>query len=206
MEIVNKRMGDLQVGDKIIGSDGAPIEVIQAYEEHIPERMYEIVLEDGQVIKSSGNHFWYSETEKDLAEKKKYIRAAKVYFKNNVIPAYDPLYPAYPIGLIGEKFANNAKDVLFIRRVAKSLGPTVSTPNLIFDNYMDVVGEDLVYSYSFNDMIDFLSLMKEAISKKGKNYFYFGRVRTADEIFGIINSGNTINIPEKGDISNGKKH
>ena len=202
MKIENKRMGDLKVGDKLIGSDGQTIEVTQAYDEHIPKKMYEIEMEDGQVIKSSGNHFWYCETDTDRKEKRKYAKAAKAYFKNHILPAKDPLQPAYPLMLIGEKFASTEKNVNFIQRVAQSLGPSVSTPSLVFDNYMDLVEDDLIFTYSFNDMIDFLELMKNAVTGSKNEYFYFGKVRTADEIYGIIDTGN-INIPEKGDISNG---
>lgn len=32
-----KNFGDLQPGDQLIGSDGQPVTVVRAYDEHIPE-------------------------------------------------------------------------------------------------------------------------------------------------------------------------
>ena len=60
-----KRFGDLQSGDVILGQDGLPVEILQAYEPHVPESLWEIEFEDGAVVKASGNHLWYCETTLD---------------------------------------------------------------------------------------------------------------------------------------------
>lgn len=60
-----KNFGDLEPGDFVLGSDGQPVEVVRVYDEHIPETMWEIELDNGTVIKASGNHLWYCETKLD---------------------------------------------------------------------------------------------------------------------------------------------
>ena len=60
-----KEFGELQVGDFVVGSDGKPVEVLRVYDEHIPETMWELEMEDGTLISASGNHLWYCETSLD---------------------------------------------------------------------------------------------------------------------------------------------
>ena len=60
-----KSFGDLEPGDFVIGSDGEPVEVVAVHDTHIPETMWEIELDDGTLIKTSGNHLWYCETRLD---------------------------------------------------------------------------------------------------------------------------------------------
>lgn len=62
-----KEFGDLEVGDVILGPNNEEVEVSQVYDEHIPEKMFEIVLDDGSMIKASGNHLWYVETDLDYS-------------------------------------------------------------------------------------------------------------------------------------------
>lgn len=57
-----KNFGDLEPGDVILGGDGEPVTVVQAYEPHLPETMWELELENGETIKASGNHLFYVET------------------------------------------------------------------------------------------------------------------------------------------------
>lgn len=59
-----KKLKDLEVGDFIEGSNG-PVEVTAIHESHLPETMWEIEIEDGTLIKASGNHLWYCETRLD---------------------------------------------------------------------------------------------------------------------------------------------
>lgn len=60
-----KKFGELEPGDMLIGSTGEPVTVTKVYDEHLPESMWEIELEDGSLIKASGNHLWYCETKLD---------------------------------------------------------------------------------------------------------------------------------------------
>ena len=201
-----KEFGDLVPGDKIIGADGTPVTVTNAYEKHIPERMYEIEMEDGEVVKASGNHLWYCETELDEKNKENYKELARKYFRNHDIPEKldeDELFPIQDMTLI---FGDEVSTVLFIELACKSLGYSSYTPHLMYDDKMKIAGhKEAVFNYSYNDLIDFLNKMKSSVIDK-KGYFYYGQVRTTDEIFDLINKGLDVNIPHKKDvIENGEE-
>lgn len=201
MTIEYKKMKDLERGDKLLGSNNNITTVTDVYEEHIPERMYQLEFDNGEIIEASGNHLWYSESQTDLDEKDEYFTIAKEFFEKNVIPNHDETNPYYPIEIILDKFPDSAKS--FIYRVCLSLGHSGTTPEVFFDGYLDITGEREIILYSFNDLVDFMHSMKEAVNKTGNKYFYFGKVRTTDEIFSIINMNEKINIPTKGDLMNG---
>lgn len=76
-----KKFGELQPGDWVEGPDGLPVQVAEAYEKHTPEEMWEIELDNGVVIKASGNHLWYCETIFDLEHHNARKSAAKKILK-----------------------------------------------------------------------------------------------------------------------------
>lgn len=61
------RFGDLQPGDKVFTPDGKPV-VIETFDAHMPERMFEIVFDDDTVLNVSGNHLWYVEHDSDVQD------------------------------------------------------------------------------------------------------------------------------------------
>lgn len=75
-----KKFGDLEVGDVIRGADNQDVEVVQVYDEHIPEKMYEIELDNGETVKASGNHLWYVETDFDKSFHRERKRLGKKHF------------------------------------------------------------------------------------------------------------------------------
>lgn len=77
-----KKFGDLVPGDVIRGADGREVKVVAAYDEHVPETMYELELDSGATIKASGNHLWYVETEFDYSLHRKRRADGKRFFKN----------------------------------------------------------------------------------------------------------------------------
>lgn len=196
-------IGNLKAGDYIIGADKQPTLVTQVFQKHTPKSMYELTMNDGQTVKCSGNHLWYSETDIDRNEKRGYLRLAKYFFKHEKIPEYDPIMPAYPIEIIGHKFSNDEKSQRLIIRICESLGPSFSTPDVLFDGYIDLISEHNIYSYSYNDVIDFLKGLYKVVKKDKNQYFYFGRVRETRELVNMTHLN--INIPEKGDILHGNK-
>lgn len=198
MENELKTMKDLKPGDYVLGPNSKPVRVNEVFEEHVPERMYEIELENGEKIESSGNHYWYCETDTDRKNKKSFIRKAKRFFKTHNLPLKSELGPAYPINLIPSHFSTTKEGQEFIVLACEALGPSGTTPHEIYDGYLEKTDEVLVYLYSFNDLIDFLEQMKGVLLNKDKGYLYFGKVRTTDEIFSIMDE--KINIPEKGDL------
>ena len=64
-EYVVKRFGDLEVGDEIPDDNDDWETVVEVYDEHLPESMYEVTTDEGQVVEVSGNHLWYVETSLD---------------------------------------------------------------------------------------------------------------------------------------------
>lgn len=75
-----KNFGDLEPGEFIVGSDGEPVMVTRVYDEHEPETMWEIELEDGRSIKASGNHLWYVETLHDYSLHAQRRKVGKKFF------------------------------------------------------------------------------------------------------------------------------
>lgn len=199
LKIENKPLRKIKVGDKIVGSDGKAVVVTHVYDSYVPDKMYEITMEDGQTIKCSANHLWYCETQTDIKEKKEYLKLAKYYFKHETIPNYDILLPAYPYSMIGTKFSNNKKCQKLIQRAALSLGPTYQVPNVIFDG-TKYIREEKVYTYSFNDLIDFLKGLQHVVNQDKEQYFFFGKVRETQQIV-ALGDYSDVNIPELNDLN-----
>jgi hypothetical protein len=77
-----KRLGDIQEGDRVMGSDGLPATVTRAHGEHLPQRMFEIEFDDGGKIEASGNHLWYIETQEDRRGLRKRMKLAQKILKD----------------------------------------------------------------------------------------------------------------------------
>lgn len=78
------KFGDLQDGDIIRGANGEPLMVKKTYNTHIPETMYEIEADNGNIIKASGNHLWYIETSNDYSmHRQRRISGKKIVSKLN---------------------------------------------------------------------------------------------------------------------------
>lgn len=192
-----EEFGNLKPGDRIVGSDGKPVTVTNVYDKHFPERMYEIEMEDGEVVQASGNHLWYCETEHDVKDKDEYERLAKVFFENKVIPEKQDEDVYAELKEIIEVFGDEVSTQLFIEKVAKSLGHSRVGPHVVLQDDL-AYKEDLQY-YSYNNLIDFLENMKKAVLD-GEGYFYYGEVRETDEIARLMHHGVEVNIPHKGDV------
>lgn len=77
---VQKTMGELKEGD-IIKSPTGPTEVRRAYDEHIPERMFEVEDDNGNIGQFSGNHLFYIETEIDRSNHSRRIVESRKVLK-----------------------------------------------------------------------------------------------------------------------------
>lgn len=75
-----KSFGDIQEGELVRGKNGLT-SVTDAYPDHIPESMYEIVTEGDKTIKASGNHLWYVETIFDREAYRKRKKDGRKWFK-----------------------------------------------------------------------------------------------------------------------------
>lgn len=192
--------GELKPGDKIIGANGEPVEVTAVYDKHIPKSMYEIEMEDGEIVQCSGNHLWYCETSLDNKNKEEYKELAKEVLSTFEIPEKLEEDELFALADVVKIFGEDIKTMLFIEKVCKSLGYSSYSPHLIYSDKMKVADKrEAVLNYSYNDLIDFLHKMKLSILEN-KGYFYFGEVRMTSHIFELIEKGEKINIPHKSDI------
>lgn len=89
-----KRFGDLREGDYVMGSHGEPVRVNKVYEEHLPETMWELENDQGDLIRVSGNHLWYCESELDWALHMERRRIGRKLFKNAPRETFDLLEEA----------------------------------------------------------------------------------------------------------------
>lgn len=193
-------MKDLKVGDVIVGPNGERTEITDVYEEHIPERMYELTMANGETIKCSGNHLWYCESDSDRKGRKKYERLAKKYFKKRGVPKLRNDNPEFALELMIEFLGGSEWEDTFIQKACESLGPVSMIPQEYYeDDLFTPVARNVTYLYSYNDIVKSLERMNSVVTSKEKGYFYFGKVRTTDQIFSIIDEN--INIPEKGDLN-----
>ena len=188
------QFGDLKPGDKIIGADGQPVTVTNVYEKHFPDKMYEIEMEDGEVVQASGNHLWYCESEQDFKFKDEYMRLAKVFFKNKTIPKKEEDEPFTTLNEMITLFGNEIDTNLFIEKVCRSLGYSRVGPHVIVkDKY--IVKETVLLSPPL-----LLYNIEGHYYIGNKGYFFFGEVRTTEEIAQLMEKGVEINIPTRKEI------
>lgn len=199
-----KDFGDLQAGDKIIGPKGEEFTIKHAYVEHVPEKMYELILDDGTsegvLIKASGNHLWYIEPEEDkiahstrLQNSKKLLTGIEADNSGWVEEALSVLdmneYSQYEMAF--DDFYNffdfivNENDRYFlVKRVLDSIGHIVEESNVNRDL---VSGEEQLGG--MEKLYDAQRAFKQFLSLTGvKEYrkkwpVIVGRVVTTDEIF-----------------------
>lgn len=203
-----KQFGDLEPGDQLINSDGKPTTVTAVYDKHIPDKMFELEMEDGQVVKASGNHLWYCETDIDKKNKSEYFRLAKEYFANNSIPQKLDNDEHYPLIVMMNLFGDDINTQIFIERVCRTIGYCSYTPvvsqELMKSGNAKVSDKEEIFNYSYNNLIEFLSNIEGELDE---NNFMFGEVRTTEEIFKLAEKGIDINIPtvsemrERGSLS-----
>lgn len=128
-----KAFKDLQPGDVIMGTDNKPVTVARAYDEHLPETMYRLEMDNGEVIEASGNHLWYVESSLDRSLHRSRVKDARKILKHTDASLWEELetLAAYPdhaeIALqdLLELFEAYKKADLrrLLVRVAESLGP-----------------------------------------------------------------------------------
>lgn len=104
-----RRIGDLNVGDLVVGSDGNAANVIGASRRKLP--VYEITLRSGKVLRATGEHKWpithrgnsYVWTTNEIAQK---ISSRPVYMKPSPVvklPEQNvPIHPYLLGALIGD--------------------------------------------------------------------------------------------------------
>lgn len=140
-----KNFGDLVEGDLVLGKDGQPVAVSTVYEEHIPEKMYEIMDENGTIINVSGNHLWYVETENNLSLHFNRVKKSRKFLKK--ILDETTVNKLYEVAMSDEKIETalidmisaikseeNQEGINIVTRIARSLG-RVSDNNEILEDF-----------------------------------------------------------------------
>lgn len=147
-----KRFGDLEPGD-VVKDDNGEVTVIEAYDEHIPETMYEVETESGATVKASGNHLWYVETSLDINLHSERRRIGSKLFKKLPKNVIDELLEIAEYS--GEEeietalidmialldVENNPEAVASLIRIAESIGPISENNIKMRDLY---VNEDTI--------------------------------------------------------------
>lgn len=154
-----KSFGEIQEGDHIVGSDGLPVEVVKVYEKHYPEKMYEIELENGEVVKVSGNHLWYIETNNHLSMFHSRVKNARKFLKKRLteenverlleVANSDEMIETALIDMVAAIDSVNVPEgERIIARIASSLGK-VSDNNEILKDYEtgEIINENNVPFY-----------------------------------------------------------
>lgn len=196
-----KNFGDLQPGDQLIGSDGQPVTVVRAYDEHIPENMWEIELEDGSLIKASGNHLWYCETRLDWELHALRKRIAKKLLKNATPQAIalleesaakeNPVETRLVDMVTLLQAAGNQEYVNTIERVADAIGH-VSENTMVFEDLNGEGGEEESIR-TYDARLFAQQLLKLTGKRKYKHYrLIVGSVMTTDAMMEL---GETVEIP-----------
>lgn len=199
-----KRFGDLKPGDVVLGKDGQPTTVVEAYDEHIPERMFEIEMEDGTTIKASGNHMWYIETKFDYsyhrqrrAEGKKALQKITSEMIDNlegIATAEDEIETSLSDMVNLLEAENNRTIIQALERIAASLGH-VSENNQILRDYL--TGEEIEDPTTVRHY-DAKQFCQQILSLTGKRKFkkkyplIVGQVTTTEK---LLELGEDVDIP-----------
>lgn len=189
-----KNFGELEEGDRILGPDGQPVTVTRAYDAHVPQRMYELELEDGTVVQASGNHLWYIEPSEDRLAHSDRLKRARRLLKGHKDWHEEALFVAtaqepYEIGL--EDLMNffdfiedyNERYYLLLR-VAESIGHVAEEETSYQDFF---TGEQT--NPSFEKVYDARRFYQQLLSLTGERKYrkrwpvILGRVVTTDTLF-----------------------
>lgn len=199
-----KKFGDLKPGDVILGRDGKPTTVVEAYDEHIPERMFEIEMENGATIKASGNHLWYIETKFDhsyhrqrrLKGKKALEKITKEMIENleGIATAEDEIETSLSDMVNLLEAEGNQAIIQSLDRIASSLGHISENKN-IYRDYL--TGEEMENPTAVRHY-DAKQFCQQILSLTGKRKFkkkyplIVGQVTTTES---LLELGEDVELP-----------
>lgn len=200
-DIVYKRMGDLEVGDELLSSDGGSSAITDAYEEHIPEEMYRLSFKNGEEIEASGNHLWYTISSLDRQLYRERLKNAKVIVKRLTETDLGWLRrfadmstedsPAVDASFIFEALRVQEDDDVYtaqILRALESIGPVAMRSEYIYDETVESlveVGSEGRRLYSLKLFCEQLLALYSKVSRSRYRTPYdllMGKVRTTAEI------------------------
>jgi hypothetical protein len=197
-----KKFGDLQPGDFVLGSNGEPVEVVAAYDEHLPETMWEIELDDGVFIKTSGNHLWYCETRLDWelhslrkAESKKALKGITPYAVALLeeTAAKEEIVETSLVDMVTLLQAYGKPELMnTLTRIAEAIGhiaETTTTLDILDEN--DHLVEEVVRMYDASIFANQI-LALTGRRKYRKTHVIVGSIMTTDQMMEL---SETVEIP-----------
>jgi superfamily II DNA or RNA helicase len=110
-----KLMGNINVGDKVFGSDGRPTTVLGVFPQGV-KNVYRITFNDGRSVLCDEDHLWSAYTNgcrcrQHIFETKNMIRDYKIYTPSNAANGRDPYIYRYRIPLLSAPVQYNHRDV-----------------------------------------------------------------------------------------------
>lgn len=195
------RFDELEPGMHIMSPNG-PVEIMNAYDTHIPEKMYEILLEGAETpLKASGNHLWYVVTQNDVSMHSMRLKQGKKALQNldaDMIytleeTAYDTTHNiletslADMVSLVGGM--ENTEKKTTLTRIAQSIGHIAENRAVIHD---DSATEG--YRTTVLRMYDAVVFAQQILALTGKRKYKkqwpikVGRVITTEDLVNIYDT------------------
>lgn len=201
MKVIYKTMGELEEGDQLLGSEAGGTTVTDAYDAHVPDRMFRLRFSNGQVIEASGNHLWYTVTGLDKQLHKQRIKDARAHvvphlnerkmsWLKKMANADAELSPNVDMEFIADALAIDGSKVdLYnqVVRILESIGPVAMRNEYIYDEGAGTqeAGTKARRIYSLKLFCEqALALVSESIGKKHSSPYELlkGKVRTTEDI------------------------
>jgi len=184
------KIGDLSVGDKVIGRDGLETTVIGVYPQGM-KMTYRMIFQDGRYVDSGAEHLWtvydekYNESVLNTITLLERINNGEKYYIDLVIPQQEDEY-----GTISERIEK-------LKEIAETdIDISVGTWNIVLDNSDDVLlftriiqslgGIAKVYDYSITVTFNERKLLEiDAIYKHIEQNSVCIRVDNKDQLYVI---------------------
>jgi superfamily II DNA or RNA helicase len=141
-----KKMGDIQVGDRVFGSDGLPTTVLGVFPQGMRD-VYRITFSDGRTVLCDKEHLWNAYTngcryKQHTFKTSDMLKNYKIYTPSNVKTGRDPYTYRYRIPLLSSAVQYDHKDVPIHPYV---LGALIGNGCLISNNQLTISsGDDFV--------------------------------------------------------------
>lgn len=186
-----KKFGELTKNDVILTPTNQETRVTQAYQTHLPQKMFELTFADGTTINASGNHLWYIESTTDKQNHADRIKKTRKTLQKIITPQIETkllknttqTHTETTLTEIFHLLECDNEHYPIIARIAESIGH-VAEETIIYEDLYD--GEqqtgDTIRTYDaqlFSQQILSLSHKKHA----RKWPIIKGRVVTTEDLF-----------------------
>ena len=160
-----KRIGDIKIGDKVIGSDGLSHNVIGVYPQGVQD-VYRITFNDGYYIECNKEHLWtvFNKNERKTLSTEELI---KIDYDKWQIPVVEPI-----------QFNNNYKLSLNPYEIGININNTKSSSEKFIPE---------IYKYaSINDRLSLLQGLMDGNDNEGTNEFISQSEKLIDDVAELV--------------------